>query len=77
MRTSRRITWARLRVYFGAFLLVMFVLGGLIIYASFLADNTSGVAQPNLRAMGVAIIALTGIAAIFAAVVRKRLLDYE
>ena len=42
MRSSRANTWPRLRVYFGAFLLVVFAFRGLLIYASSLADRQSG-----------------------------------
>jgi hypothetical protein len=72
MRTSRAITWARLRVYFGALLLVLFELGGLFTYASSLADQQSGYGRSGLRILGVELIVLSFIAAVFATVLNKR-----
>jgi hypothetical protein len=72
MRPSRAITWARLRVYFGMLLIVLFALGGACTYASFLADPQSGQTRSNLRTAGVELIALSLIAAILAAVLNRR-----
>ncbi len=77
MRTSRAITWARARVYFGALLLVLFVLGVLLTYASSLADRQSGHGRANLLILGVELIALSVIAAVVAAVLKRRLLRDE
>jgi hypothetical protein len=73
MRKSRAITWARLRVYFGALLLVLFALGGLLVYASSLADRQSGHGRSDLRTLGAELIALSVIAAVLAAVLKRRL----
>jgi cell division protein FtsW (lipid II flippase) len=73
MRTSRAITWARLRVYFGALLLVLFALGGLLVYASSLADQQAGHGRSDLRTVGAELIALSVVAAVFAAVRKRRL----
>ena len=59
MRTSRAITWARLRVCFGALVLVLFALGGLLAYASSLADRQSGHGRSDLRALGAELIAVS------------------
>jgi cell division protein FtsW (lipid II flippase) len=74
MRTARAITWARLRVYFGALLLVLLALGALLVYASFLADQKSGHARSELRTPGAALIALSVIAAVVVGVLKRRLL---
>jgi cell division protein FtsW (lipid II flippase) len=77
MRTTRAITWARLRVYFGSLLLVLFALGALLVYASSLADQQSGHARSDLRTLGAALIALSVIAAVVAGVLKRRLLQDE
>ena len=64
MRTSRAITWARLRVYFAALLIVLFALGGLLAYASFLPEPQSGHGRSGLATLGVELMALSVIAAV-------------
>jgi len=73
MKISRAITWARLRVCFGALLLVLFALGVLLFYASSLTDRQSGLGRSNLRTLGAELIALSVIAAVFTAVLKRRL----
>ena len=73
MRSSRAITWGRLRVYFAAILIVLFVLGGLFVYASTLVDRQSGDGRSGLRTLGAALIALSVNAAVLAAVLKRRL----
>ena len=73
MRTPRAATYARLRVYFGMLLLVLFASGGLAVYASFLADRQSGHVRSGLRTLGAALVALSVFAAVFAAALKRRL----
>jgi peptidoglycan/LPS O-acetylase OafA/YrhL len=73
VRTSRAITWARLRVYFGTLLLILFALGGALIYASNLADRQRGLGRSELRTLGAELIALSIAAAVSVAVLKRRL----
>lgn len=75
MRGSRAITWSRLKVCFGALLVALFALGGLLVYASSLGDRMSGGhhGRSDLRSLGAALIALSVSAGISAAVFRRRL----
>ena len=73
MRSWRMITWARLRVYFGTLLLALFALGGGLIYASYVANPESGHGRSDLRALGLELMALSGIAAVCSAVLKERL----
>jgi hypothetical protein len=56
-----------------ALLFALFALGGLLVYASSLADRKGGHGGSDLRPLGAALIALSVIAAVFAAVLRRRL----
>ena len=49
MKMSRPITWSRLKVLSWALLLVLFALGGLLVYASTLGDRQSGQGRWDLR----------------------------
>jgi hypothetical protein len=73
MRPSRAITWAQPRVYCGTLLLVLFVLGAFSLYASLLASGPSGHRQADLRTLGATLLALPIVAAVVAAVLKKRL----
>ncbi len=75
MKKSRPITWARLRVYFGILLIVLFALGGFVAYASFLADPQSGHTRSNLRILAAELIALSVFATVLAKVLKKRLAE--
>jgi uncharacterized membrane protein YphA (DoxX/SURF4 family) len=77
MRTSRVITWARLRVYFGALLLALFALGALCIYVSFHADRQSAHVRSDLLMLGGALIALAVGSGVFAGVLKRRLSEDE
>jgi hypothetical protein len=70
---SRMINWTRLRVYFGTLLLTLFGLGGLLLYASSLADPASGQGRSRLRTLGMELMALSLLAGVFAAVLKRRL----
>ena len=59
-------------MYFVVLLLSLFALGGLLAYASSLADPQSGHARSDLRTKGLALIALAVIATVLAAALRKR-----
>jgi len=52
MRTSRAITWARLRVYFGVLPLALFALEALVVYVASLADRQRGRGRTDLRVPG-------------------------
>ena len=73
MRTSRAITWARLRVCFGTLLLALFAIGGLLAYASTLDDRQGGHGRSGLRALGAGLIALSVVAAVLTAALPRRL----
>jgi cell division protein FtsW (lipid II flippase) len=73
MKASRRSTWARLKVYFGALLLVVFALGALLIYASSLAEPERGHGRSRLLTVGAELMALSVIAGVFGAVLKRRL----
>ena len=73
MRTPRVATYARLKVYFGTLLLVLFSLGGVVLYASFLVDRQNGHGRSGLRILGAALVALSVFAAVFAAALKRRL----
>jgi hypothetical protein len=73
MRKTREITWSRLRVYFGTLLFALFALGGLLIYASSLADPGSGHGRSDLRILGTKLMAFSVIAALFAVALKRRL----
>jgi hypothetical protein len=73
MRTPRVATYPRLRVYFGALLLVLFALGGVVLYASTLVDRQSGHGRSGLLTLGAALLALSAVAAVFAAVLKRHL----
>jgi hypothetical protein len=73
MKTSRAITWPRIRVFLAALLLTLFALGGLLIYTSSLAGRQHGHARSDLRSLGVELIALSVIGAVVAVVLKRRL----
>jgi hypothetical protein len=73
MKNWRTIAWARLRVTFGALLLILFALGALLVYTSSLANPQSGHGRSDLRNLGVALIALSVTAAIVAALLKRHL----
>jgi hypothetical protein len=73
MRGSRSITWARLKVFFGALLLAVFALGMLFAYASSLVDGQSGHRGSDLSSLGAALIVLAVVGAVAAVVLSRRL----
>lgn len=73
MRSSHPPTWARLRVYIGLFVLGLFLLGGLLVYASSLADPTSGRGGAEFRTLGLEVMIVAVIAVAVAHTLKDRL----
>jgi membrane protein DedA with SNARE-associated domain len=73
MKSSRASNWSKLKVFFGAMLLALLALGGLLAYASLLAGRQNGQSQSSLLILGAELIVLSVVAAVLAVVLKKRL----
>jgi hypothetical protein len=74
MKATRTTPWSRLRVLLATLLVLLFILGGLIAYASSLPELQAGRRRADLFALGVGLMALSVLCGIFSFVLAKRLL---
>ena len=73
MRNPRADRWARVRVYFGVFVLALVALGAGSIYASSLADAQRPRSLMWLRTVGLELIGLAVVSVVLAGWLKRRL----
>jgi hypothetical protein len=75
MKATHTTLWPRLRVFLGTLLVLLFILGGLIAYASSLTELQAGHRRADLLALGFGLMVLAVLSGILSFVLAKRIVQ--